>query len=317
MTVPPVNPNVTRSRVVLEVAAEIVAANERLQQAKVLMRRMGSPDWAISLTALSTNEGVIEVARRTADMAIINPSAALTVAYRGKGQWREAQPVRAIGVIPSLDQYVFAVKSRFGLTSFEDIASRRPKLRVSLRGQKDHCLHAMLDHIAAAAGFTLQDMKGWGGDPRLEDQLPWPDSRKIQALMKDEIDAIFDEAAPVWVDLALDAGCTILPLAEATVRKLEAMGYRRAYIRKADYPRLPADVLTIDFSGWTIYVHAALEDEIVRQICAGLDARKHLIPWEQPGPLPVERMCRNEADTPLDVPLHPAAETFWKEKGYI
>jgi TRAP-type uncharacterized transport system substrate-binding protein len=194
---------------------------------------------------------------------------------------------------------------------------KRPKIRLSLRGQKDHCLHPMLDHIAAAAGFSLDAMKKWGGDPRLEDMLPWPDSPKINALLRGDLDAIFDEAAPVWVDLALDAGCTILPLAERTMQKLEAMGYRRAYIRKADYPRLPADVLTVDFSGWTIFVHEALDDEIVRHICAGLDARKHLIPWERPGPLPVERMCRNEADTPLDVPLHPAAERFWREKGYI
>jgi TRAP-type uncharacterized transport system substrate-binding protein len=317
MTVPSVNPNTMRSRVVLEVAAEIVASHERLQQAKVMLRRAGSPDWSVCLTALSTNEGVVEVARRTADMAIINPSSALTVAYRGTGHWREKQPVRAIGVMPSLDQYVFAVHSRFDLNSFEDIAVKRPKIRLSLRGQKDHCLHPMLDHIAAAAGFSLDAMKKLGGDPRLEDMLPWPDSPKINALLRGDLDAIFDEAAPVWVDLALDAGCTILPLAERTVQKLEAMGYRRAYIRKADYPRLPADVLTIDFSGWTIFVHEALDDEIVQQICAGLDARKHLIPWEQPGPLPVERMCHNEADTPLDVPLHPAAERFWREKGYI
>src|SRR5271155_4331671 len=129
MTLPPVNPNVTRSRVVLEIAAEIVQSDERLQQGKVLLRRTGSPDWSVCLTALSTNEGVVEVARRTADLAIINPSAALTVAYRGTGQWREKQPVRAIGVIPSLDQYVFAVHSRFGLASFEDIAVKRPKFR--------------------------------------------------------------------------------------------------------------------------------------------------------------------------------------------
>ena len=58
-------------------------------------------------------------------------------------------------------------------------------------------------------------------------------------------------------------------------------------------------------------------DGIVRQLCAGLDARKHLIPWEQPGPLPVERMCLDAPDTPLDVPLHPAAERFWRERGYL
>ena len=154
-----------------------------MRQAKVLLREAGNRDWSLCLTGLSTNEGIVEVANRTADLAIVNPSAALTVAYRGTGQWREKQPVRAIGVIPSLDQYVFAVASTTGLTAFEQIAERRVPLRVSLRGQRDHCLHAMLDHIAAAAGFTLADLNP-GGQARREDSLPWPDSpngRRSQA----------------------------------------------------------------------------------------------------------------------------------------
>ena len=34
-------------------------------------------------------------------------------------------------------------------------------------------------------------------------------------------------------------------------------------------------------------------------------------------PLPVEKMCRDSPETPLDVPLHPAAERFWRERGYL
>ena len=249
-----VNPVTTRSRVVLEIASELVAANETLRQAKVMLRAQGSPGWS------------------RADLAIINPSAALTLAYRGTGQYAAPQPVRALAVIPSLDQYVFAVKSSTGLTTFEDIATRRAPLRVALRGQRDHCLHAMLDHIAAAAGFTLADLAAWGGEARREGPLPWPDGAKFQALARGEIDAIFDEAAPVWVNQALAAGMTILPLAETTVRKLEAMGYRRAVISRDVFPALPRDVLTIDFSGWPIFVRADAPDLLVRQICAALDA---------------------------------------------
>jgi hypothetical protein len=52
-------------------------------------------------------------------------------------------------------------------------------------------------------------------------------------------------------------------------------------------------------------------------MCAGLDARKHNIPWEGEGPLPVERMAREAPDTPQDIPLHAAAEKYWKSKGYL
>jgi TRAP-type uncharacterized transport system substrate-binding protein len=108
-----------------------------------------------------------------------------------------------------------------------------------------------------------------------------------------------------------------LPLAEATVATLEAMGYRRAILPRSTYRKLPQDLLSLDFSGWTIFVHAEAEDDLVTQICTGLDARKARIPWEEPGDLPVERMAREASDTPQTVPLHPAAERFWRNRGYI
>jgi TRAP-type uncharacterized transport system substrate-binding protein len=95
------------------------------------------------------------------------------------------------------------------------------------------------------------------------------------------------------------------------------MGYRRAVLSRALYPKLPADVLSLDFSGWTVFVHAEADDDLVASICAGLDARKARIPWEEPGDLPVERMAREAPDTPQCVPLHPAAARFWKSRGYL
>ena len=69
--------------------------------------------------------------------------------------------------------------------------------------------------------------------------------------------------------------------------------------------------------GTVVPLVADLADATVAQMCAGLDARKHNIPWEGEGPLPVERMAREAVDTPQDVPLHPAAEKYWRSKGYL
>jgi TRAP-type uncharacterized transport system substrate-binding protein len=190
-------------------------------------------------------------------------------------------------------------------------------LRIATRGQRDHCLHVMLEHIASAAGFSLDDFRAWGGETRPNGPLPMPGDAKFQALARGEIDAIFDEAVQEWLPGAVEAGMTILSLSEQTVQKLEAQGYRRAVIPKALYPMLPADVLTIDFSGWAIFVHADAPDVLVTQMCRALDRRKQLIPWQGEGPLPLERMMTDEPDTPMDVPLHPAAERFWRACGYL
>jgi TRAP-type uncharacterized transport system substrate-binding protein len=318
---PVTNPNVTRSRLVLEIASEM-AGGARADAVpeyilpKVTLRHSRGGETA-TFSAVSSADGIFAVAAREADLAIINPASVLAVALRGQGIFKKPMPVRAIGVIPSGDQFVFAVRPETGLSRFEDIAARKPKLRILMRATPDHSLHHMFDDVAGAAGFSRDDIAHWGGEVRKAGSVPWIHTDTFKSLIRGDVDAIFDEAAYVWVPQALDAGVTILPLAESTVTKLEAMGYRRAVLARSMYPKLPADVLTLDFSGWTVFVHAEANDAMVTAICAALEVRKARIPWEEPGDLPVERMAREAPDTPQCVPLHPAAERFWKSRGYL
>jgi TRAP-type uncharacterized transport system substrate-binding protein len=316
---PRVSAGTIRGQLVLEIAAGLVGAPDQpLRQTKVLLRAQGTPDWPLCLFGSSTNEGVDAVVAGEAALAIINPSAALTLAYRGTGTYATPQPVRPIAVIPSFDRYIFAVRNDTALTCLEDIAAKRYPLRIGVRGQADHYLHVMLDHVLAAAGFTLADLREWGGSVfAAGSSPPRPGDSRFGALERAEIDAIFDEGASGWLDDALKRSMRVLPVAESTLVPLERMGYRRGILAKNDYPRLDTDVLTLDFSGWPIFVHAEAPDKIVAQICAALDERKALIPWEGEGPLPVERMARDAADTPLDVPLHPAAKHYWTQQGYL
>ena len=318
---PVTNPNVTRSRLVLEIASEM-AGGARADAVpeyilpKVTLRHSRGGETA-TFSAVSSADGIFAVAAREADLAIINPASVLAVALRGQGIFKKPMPVRAIGVIPSGDQFVFAVRPETGLSRFEDIAERKPKLRVLMRATPEHSLHHMFDDVAGAAGFSRDDIAHWGGEVRKAGSVPWIHTDTFKSLIGGDVDAIFDEAAYVWVPQALEAGITILPLAEATVVKLEAMGYRRSVLARSMYPKLPADVLTLDFSGWTVFVHAEANDAMVTAICAALEVRKARIPWEEPGDLPVERMAREAPDTPQCVPLHPAAEQFWKSRGYL
>jgi TRAP-type uncharacterized transport system substrate-binding protein len=130
------------------------------------------------------------------------------------------------------------------------------------------------------------------------------------------LDAVFDEGAQSWVARAVAAGMRIVGLREGTIRRLEQTGLRRGILSARQYPGLPGDVTTIDFSGWPLYVRADESADFVRRICAALEARKALIAWQGAGPLPLDAMCVDGPATPLDVPLHAAAAAFWHERGY-
>jgi TRAP-type uncharacterized transport system substrate-binding protein len=309
----PIHPPTMRARLMLDVAAELTTGNP-FRHVHVEFSDAETP---IVFSSSSTPDGIADVVAGKVTMATINPSSALTIAYRGNGPFGTPQPVRTIAVMPSLDQFVFAMNPQSGITSFADLAAATKPLTIAVRGEDKHSLQFMLDDVLAAAAAPRAQLEARGIRFERRGGVPWPDSPKFAKLAAGEIDGIFDEGAGEWLGAALDAGMTIFGIPEAAVAHLETFGYRRALLEKSRYPQLVEDVLTLDFSGWTIFVRADTPDDLVTKICAALDARKATIAWERPGPLPVERMARNTPDAPYDVPLHPAAERYWSTAGYL
>ena len=247
---------------------------------------------------------------------MINPAAPLALALCGKGPFREPIALRAIAVVPSPDQLAFAVTKQTKVNSLRELRERRLPLRVSIRGQMDHSLHLVVKEVLATAGFSLEDITSWGGQVRYDPGLPKGPNR-LGAVQRGEVDMIIDEAVHNWLNIALDSEMRVLPMDEAMLAQLEALGFRRAVLPKAHYPRLQSDVPTLDFSGFPVYTHVNVPDSIVTAVCAALEARKEKIIWQEPGPLPLESMCRDTPSGPLNIPLHPAAERFWRDRGYL
>jgi TRAP-type uncharacterized transport system substrate-binding protein len=177
-------------------------------------------------------------------------------------------------------------------------------------------VHLITNQVLSTLGFTLDDITAWGGEVRYTSQLPnGPD--RLGAVERGEIEAIFDEAMPTFGARAIDLGMRFLPIDEGHLQQLEQIGLQRVAITRAEYPGLGEDVWTVDFSGWPVFAREDLDDGIVRAFCAALEARKDRIPWYGAGPLPLDQMCRDTRDGRLTVPLHRAAEQFWREQGYL
>ena len=306
-----------RSRLVLEVASEMVDQPEwRYRQTRVNLREQGGDGWPIALFGSDSPAAIAQVASGEVQVAMINPAGPLALALRGKGPFREPIALRAIAVVPSPDQLAFAVTKQTAVQSLREVRERRLPLRVSIRGQMDHSLHLVVKEVLSAAGFSLDDIVSWGGQVRYDPGLP-RGSNRLGAVARGEVDMIIDEAVHSWLNIALDSEMHVLSMDESMLAQLETLGFRRAVLPKADYPKLDSDVPTLDFSGFPVYTHANVPDSIVTAVCAALEARKEKIIWQEPGPLPLESMCRDTPSGPLNIPLHPAAERFWRERGYL
>ena len=315
-----ISPTIIRPKLMLEAASEMMGVGgwPFLRARLTLDSPGGVTEGAFSLVGTQDPAVIAEVARGEVHASMLNPSAMLTMAVRGTGPFTEPQPLAAIGVIPSDDQLAFAVTAASGVTSLAELAERKVGLRVSVRGSHDPSTALLVNEVLKAYGFELADIERWGGHISYDQALPNHPTR-LGAVERGEVDAIFEEATNTWVNRAAGMGMRFLPVDGEQMTHLAAEGFRPAVLEASRYADLAEDVPTVDFSGWPIYTGAEAPESFVTAFCRALEARKDRIPWESSGvlPLPLERMCHDAPDAPLEVPLHPAAARVWEECGYL
>jgi TRAP-type uncharacterized transport system substrate-binding protein len=321
---PGMNARMMRSKMGLEIAAEIFT-RRMFSMGNVLSLSItsGSDEPPFPRLAFGFNgdsmggmRAPIEVGTKRTDVAFVNPSPVVTMAYRGRGFYKRKWPLRALASFPSWDRIAFAVSKELGIRSLRDIARRRIPLRIATRSSGvDNTTHYTVSKILSLHGLSFAKIKQWGGS---WEESPWPSSpRRKESIRRGEVNAVFDEGIHTWLDEALECGFEVLHLESDILRALQAMGYRRAVIPRARHRGLVEDIRTIDFSGWPLITHHWLDNDIAYSICEAIDARKKVITIDDKEPLNMKNICRSTESGPLQIPLHPGARKFYREKGYL
>jgi len=262
---------------------------------------------------LATGSAILaqEVVAGGLEAAFVNPSALLAQAYRGVGLFHAPLPVRILAVYPSWDRFVFMIHPRTGIRSLREVGEKRYPLRVSVREDPTHSTLVLIDQAFALHGFKLKDIESWGGK-LVVCGSPF-DARRMEPLRRGELDAIFDEGIKTWLNEALACGLAPIALEPSEFRELGRLGWRRVLLPKARFPHLSENIDALDFSGWPIYSGASLPNEAAYDICAAIAARAQEIPWEAGTNGNAAQMGRESEETPMDVPLHPGAERWYRE----
>jgi len=248
------------------------------------------------------------------EMAFVNPSGALTQAYRGTGLFTEPLPVRVVMSYPSWDRFVVLFHERTGLRSLAEVREKRYPLRMSMREDPTHSTRVLTDQLLPLYGFTLADLESWGGSFQLVG--PPGDPRRVQGIRDGQVDAVLDEGIASWFDDALAHSMRPITLEDDIFRQTGEMGWRRVVIPAGRFPHLREDYVCIDYSGWPLYTRASLPDATAYEVCAAVNARAEWIPWED-SYTGVAQVGQDTEATPIDVPLHPGAERWYREQGFI
>jgi TRAP-type uncharacterized transport system substrate-binding protein len=270
--------------------------------------------------ATGSFQEIIAVAQGKYTLAWVNPSVLLTMAYRGKGPFKKRLPLRTIANFPSFDVMGFAVHKSTGIASLAEIKQRKIPLRVSTGylSKSDLASSATMFTVAAtlrAAGFSLADIRKWGGKIH---SVPRPsDPGRRAAIQSGAVNAVFDEGIKSWGQTAIDNGFRYLPVDGAVLRSLKALGYRPSVMSRCGFRAIDGDVQTVDFSGWPMIVRADMTNEVAYALCEAIELRRKVIPTDNFKPLSMSQLCANDDEAPYDVPLHPGAKRFYQEHGYL
>src|SRR5262249_43075058 len=191
-------------------------------------------------------------------------------------------------------------------------------LRISTRrkGKLQTTLYAIAE-VLKSYDIRLSDIERWGGKII---EAPSPSSpERTDAIRLEKADAVFDEGWKSWGATALKANMRFLPLDEAVLRRMEKLGFPRASLTRKHYPQMERDIRTVDFSGWTFFCHAALPSAIAYNMAKAVDLCYKQIPVDHfdKRPMTMREFCRGGEAGQLNIPLHPGAKRYFKEKGYL
>jgi hypothetical protein len=260
----------------------------------------------------------ILVGKKKFDFGFGNPVGLSAMAYLGCGFYKSKIPLRAIGVFPTWDRLIFAVRNDTGIESLNDVKKQKYPLRISTRrrGKLQTTIYA-IEEVLKAYGVSFRDIERWGGKI-MEAASPSSSDRKGH-IQSGEADAVFDEGVKSWGPMALNAGMRFLPIDDAAARHMAKIGFPSAMLTRKHYPKLERDIKTVDFSGWTFFCHADLPSAVAYNMAKAVDLCHKQIPVDHfdKRPMTMREFCRGGEAGQMNIPFHPGAKKYFQEKGYL
>ncbi len=266
-----------------------------------------SPAWCSGLN------GAKLVANGKLDLVWLNPSIIPSMAVRGVGPFQKRSPLRALAVFPSWDRLVIAVSPRLGVNSMEELIARKTKMRVSIA--VNDFVDFAIKSLLKAHGISQKHFIKWGG--KVDEVVRPSNPQRRDGIISGKLDMVIDEGMDSWGDVAVENGMKFLSYSEPVLQKLEEYGFQRARLDHGRIAGIDDSTTVVDFSGWPLIVHQKFPADLAYHIAGVLDKIREDIPYDAAQTPSMKQLCTNTEAGPLDFPLHPGAERYYREKGYL
>src|SRR5438552_13465547 len=214
--------------------------------------------------------------------------------------------VRVVANIPTPTYFVAAAKADSGITDLRQIVEKRIPVKILIRtGSGEPLMSAILDYY----GLTTDKVKSLGGAI-----IPdYSRNMDVDVFLGFGTLANAPEFAFLY-DLPQKYDFNVLELAPDLRAKL----VKEFYLREQNIPPglvrgVERPIPTMARNGTVIYGRTDMPDELAYTLAKAMDEHKEMLEWSH---LPFSYNSALVWKT-LDVPLHPGAARYYKEKGYM
>ncbi|KAL3479613.1 hypothetical protein BJX99DRAFT_267977 [Aspergillus californicus] len=266
----------------------------------------------------------LQVHNGQADLGICTPAGLLKAALVGEEIFASTGPLpdlRCLAVLPQRDRLMFAVNPSFGVRSFAEIRDQKIPLRIAVSVDDGTNLIGYVSaRILEAHGLGEKSVQSWGGSwvkaCRPEQVLALVETGQADAVMQEAI------MTPWWRDLIESQTLVPVPVEEGPMTQLASrVGFEPAAVQAHFWSTVDEDVACVDFADFLLLVRADMPDDVARLLTwclvetrETIEAQyRHIPPERSPLSYPLDPVKMAQST----IPLHPAAERFYREKGFL
>ena len=279
------------------------------------------PGSAVSFKPNSPGGGVLAIAERQADFTATATGTEIRLANDGQAPFKAPLKGRFSYVMMLYDnQFMHFIMTKEwadanGVRSWADIAKKKPRMRLAInRPDNPQTTIGGPYEVMKAYGFTINDIEKWGGSYVLGNS-------------QIGLDAITDGKADVFMnarnlgdsllkDIAAKRELRWIDGDRATMQKAaDTFNFKADMVPKGTYPFMEKDYPTVRM--WvSLLAGSHVPDEVVYKYVKAIAENEARVQGIG-GSLKTSFTTAKMATNPAELPYHPGALRYYKEKGLV
>ncbi len=233
----------------------------------------------------------------------------LVGAYHGTGTYAREKArtnLRLIANIQSPNYMMIAAKKSAGITNLAQIKAQKRPVRIFVAGNSG----TQPDEILAYYGLSRKEIEQAGG--RIGNTAA--DRENFDVVMGSGGGLTFAPEWRVWTEISQKYDLTFFGVADELLNKLaRSTGQSRGVIPAGLYRGVDRPIPTLVRSGTVIYCRDEMPEETVYAIAKAIDEQQQLLQWSHLNfSYNIHTVWKAQ-----DVPLHPGAARYYKERRYM